>query len=77
MMAPPWGIRRLILHPRIISRRLERELTTFDTTTFVMRHPERVPSLPFVGEEYLAIEARPDVNRYAYKLVPDMLVCRF
>jgi hypothetical protein len=28
----------------------------------VMRHSKRVPRLPFVGEEYLVIEARPDVN---------------
>jgi hypothetical protein len=33
----------------------ERELTTFETTTYVMRHTERLPSLPFVGEEYLEI----------------------
>jgi hypothetical protein len=39
----------------------ERELMTFDTTTFVMRHPERVPSFPFVGEEYLEVRAGPGV----------------
>jgi hypothetical protein len=37
------------------------ELATFETTTFVMRHSEGVPSLPFVGEEYLDIRARPKI----------------